>query len=118
MKLWEKIKNFLEPTTEIPSGAYSGPMPAALDHENGPELFRKLPVHVYVMRYYKDNLAQLIDWISNSGGQTALIDGDLHICTLEGMMKATPGDYIIQGVKGEFYPCKPDIFWGTYTKEN
>lgn len=38
----------------------------------------------------------------------------LYILTLEGDMHATPGDYIIKGVEGEFYPCKPDIFWKTY----
>lgn len=38
----------------------------------------------------------------------------LHIRTLEGEMKANVGDYIIKGVDGEFYPCKPDIFDKTY----
>lgn len=38
----------------------------------------------------------------------------LHIRTLEGEMKANVGDYIIKGVNGEFYPCKPDIFEKTY----
>ena len=38
----------------------------------------------------------------------------LYIPTLEGVMKATQGDYIIKGVKGEFYPCKPDVFEATY----
>jgi hypothetical protein len=41
-------------------------------------------------------------------------DGFLKIDTLEGTMKASFGDYIIKGVKGEFYPCKPDIFHQTY----
>lgn len=36
------------------------------------------------------------------------------INTLEGQMRAEPGDWIIKGVKGEFYPCKPDIFAATY----
>jgi len=40
--------------------------------------------------------------------------GELAIDTLEGTMRADPGDYIIRGVKGEFYPCKPDIFAATY----
>ena len=39
---------------------------------------------------------------------------ELDIHTLEGTMRATPGDWIIQGVKGEFYPCKPDVFAETY----
>lgn len=38
----------------------------------------------------------------------------LAIQTLEGTMRANPGDWIIKGVKGEFYPCKPDIFEATY----
>jgi len=36
------------------------------------------------------------------------------IRTLEGVMQSAPGDWIIRGVKGEFYPCKPDIFAATY----
>jgi hypothetical protein len=38
----------------------------------------------------------------------------LKITTLEGVMEARPGDWIIKGVKGEIYPCKPDIFEATY----
>jgi hypothetical protein len=38
------------------------------------------------------------------------------IVTLEGAMNCSPGDWIIKGVKGEFYPCKPDIFEATYEK--
>lgn len=39
----------------------------------------------------------------------------LYIATLEGEMEASLGDYIIQGVKGEFYPCKPDVFHKSYS---
>lgn len=38
----------------------------------------------------------------------------LEIPTLEGIMTATKGDFIIKGIKGEFYPCKPDIFLSSY----
>lgn len=41
--------------------------------------------------------------------------GSIIIHTLEGDMEALPGDWIIKGVKGEFYPCKPDIFEATYS---
>jgi hypothetical protein len=41
-------------------------------------------------------------------------DGSMLIDTLEGTMQAQPGDWIIRGVKGELYPCKPDIFAATY----
>lgn len=40
--------------------------------------------------------------------------GFLEIDTLEGVMKASEGDFIIRGVNGEFYPCKPDVFNRTY----
>ncbi len=42
----------------------------------------------------------------------------MRISTLEGYVLALPGDWIIQGIKGEFYPCKPDIFAATYEPEN
>ena len=41
-------------------------------------------------------------------------DEEVIIHTLEGDMKAMPGDYIITGINGEKYPCKPDIFYKTY----
>lgn len=41
-------------------------------------------------------------------------DVEVKIETLEGVMTANPGDFIITGVKGEVYPCKPDIFEATY----
>jgi len=43
-------------------------------------------------------------------------DVEVLIPTMEGVMKASPGDWIITGVKGEKYPCKPDIFTATYEK--
>lgn len=48
----------------------------------------------------------------------ALVSLDLIIPTLEGEMRASPGDWIIKGVNGEFYPCKPDIFEKTYEPES
>lgn len=47
-------------------------------------------------------------------GQIARVHDDLAVCTLEGVIWAKPGDYIIRGIKGELYPCKPDIFAATY----
>lgn len=43
--------------------------------------------------------------------------GFMLIATLEGVMQAETGDFVIRGVQGEFYPCKPDIFKATYEKE-
>lgn len=44
-------------------------------------------------------------------------DGRLVIATLEGLMWVDKNDWVIQGIKGEFYPCKPDIFAGSYNDE-
>jgi hypothetical protein len=44
-------------------------------------------------------------------------DKDMYIETLEGVMHASAGDWVIQGVSGELYPCKPDIFEQTYDLE-
>jgi hypothetical protein len=55
------------------------------------------------------------DGSDGSPGMWLAEDGRaLVIDTLEGEMRADPGDWIIRGVKGEFYPCKPDIFEATY----
>lgn len=43
-----------------------------------------------------------------------LLEGNLMIATLEGVMEAKPGDWIIRGIKGEYYPCKPEIFEASY----
>lgn len=48
------------------------------------------------------------------GNIVPLAEGGIDIKTLEGTMRADVGDWIIQGVKGELYPCKPDIFEATY----
>jgi hypothetical protein len=63
----------------------------------------------------------LIGWIVSEGGYAALQDSErnlprrgIWIETLEGEIGASPLDFIIQGVQGEFYPCKPDIFEMTY----
>ncbi|MEN6401641.1 MAG: hypothetical protein ABFD94_06825 [Armatimonadia bacterium] len=50
------------------------------------------------------------------GGRNYVVlpDATVYILTLEGPMRADPGDWIIRGVKGEFYPCKPDVFVATY----
>lgn len=57
------------------------------------------------------------DWLvkrQQSNRQCRYVGPDLAIQTLEGQMVARPGDWIIKGVKGEIYPCKPDIFEATY----
>jgi hypothetical protein len=73
--------------------------------------FRKKPVVIEAREWTGGNAVSLMDWI----GVNSLQDGStLIIRTLEGDHEASLGDMIIKGVKGEFYPCKPDIFAATY----
>ena len=78
--------------------------------------YRKKPVVIEAikLKFSMDSQDEIIQW-SNNTIQKGL-DGGLKIPTLEGIMIANTGDYIIKGVKGEFYPCKPDIFEMTYEK--
>lgn len=75
--------------------------------------FRKKPVVIEAVQFTGDNLDELrefvpAEWRDNRVGQP------LGIRTLEGVMTVSAGDWIIKGVKGEYYPCKPDIFEATY----
>lgn len=74
--------------------------------------YRKRPV---VIEAFKLGTDEMPEWFTNGKGVDWYInDGFIFILTLEGVMTARPGDYIIRGIKGEIYPCKPDIFDGTY----
>lgn len=79
--------------------------------------YRKRPVVIEAWQITFDNVHDVARWC----GGTSLRDlgeGDpwvgVRIHTLEGVMSADLGDYVIKGVQGEFYPCKPDIFTATY----
>ena len=74
--------------------------------------YRKKPVVVEAVRWNGNNHKEVIDFSENKIWFDRL--GNIWIATLEGDMMAKKGDYIIKGVKGEFYPCKPDIFAETY----
>ena len=84
--------------------------------------FRKKPVVIEARQWDGSAVGAtpIIDWILSSGPRSArLHDHDdasysIAIDTLEGTMHASPRDFIIRGVQGEFYPCKPDIFAETY----
>jgi hypothetical protein len=80
--------------------------------------FRKKPVVVEAecLDGTKEGCKRVHDflgWVHNDAGNCP---GPLEIETLEGSMMANIGDWIIRGVNGEFYPCKPDIFEKTYEK--
>jgi small ligand-binding sensory domain FIST len=84
--------------------------------------FRKKPVVIEAVQFVKSkdpcgtNLREIIDFIGGNDGDRFLVrpPRSIGIVTLEGTMWATLGDYVIRGVQGEFYPCKPDIFEATY----
>lgn len=72
--------------------------------------YRKKPVEIEAIRWTGKNLNE----ISAFMGKAKVVDRRIRIHTLEGAIYASEGDWIIKGIKGEFYPCKPDIFEATY----
>ena len=78
--------------------------------------FVKKPVVVEAIQYNGINNTEVESFVGAKLPTvwTSVEDTQLIIPTLEGDMKASKGDYIIKGIKGEFYPCKPDIFKSTY----
>ena len=85
--------------------------------------FRKKPVVIDAVQLTKENANDVYDWLltmkdGNDGIEQSRIeqnfDNGIIIHTLEGNHLAQYGDFIIKGVAGEFYPCKPDIFESTY----
>lgn len=77
-----------------------------------PRKYRKKPVVIEAILWDGSAAAALL--VSVWAGQANLQNDDLILPTLEGMMRVSKGDYIIKGIKGEVYPCKPDIFEQTY----
>ena len=78
--------------------------------------YRKKPVVIEAIQF--NGTDESCDWLlpELKSGSICRSFNKLHIKTLEGVMVANVGDYIIKGVNGEFYPCKPDIFEKTYEK--
>lgn len=89
--------------------------------------FVKKPVEIEAIQLTKDNIIEVFNFLDDTNYEKIKSkleldemvygikeQGYIGISTLEGYMKASFGDYIIKGVKGEFYPCKPDIFQETY----
>jgi hypothetical protein len=77
--------------------------------------YRKKPVVVEAIQYSSESTpVDIINFFKGNVGREVDNDGNFYIETLEGKMKVREGDYIIRGVKGEYYPCKEDIFKLTY----
>jgi hypothetical protein len=78
--------------------------------------FRKKPVIIEAYRYDQRPDNRRPDWFSDAVTANRIVTYPDHaiIETLEGTMRAGLGDWIIKGIYGELYPCKPDIFDATY----
>ena len=87
--------------------------------------YRKKPVVVEAVQFTGDNAIRISDFVNGEFAKeeppetyviinSSIYPQEVSIVTLEGTMKAEPGDYVIKGVNNEFYPCKPDIFAKTY----
>ena len=74
--------------------------------------YRKKPVEIEALQYTGTNQEEISGFV----GKDLLLyeQGSPTIRTLEGSMTVSKGDFVIKGVQGEFYPCKPDIFAQTY----
>ena len=78
--------------------------------------FVKKPIVIEAIQYNGANITEIESFVGAKLPSVWLSveDTQLKIPTLEGDMKVSKGDYVIKGIKGEFYPCKPDIFKSTY----
>ncbi len=80
--------------------------------------FRKKPIEIKAVQFVGGNVDEALRFTGTGAYARQDYPGveniEIRIHTLEGEMKAIPGDWIIRGVQGEFYPCKPDIFAETY----
>ena len=78
--------------------------------------FVKKPVVIEAIQYDGTNITEIESFVGEklSTIMSSVEDTQLVIPTLEGDMKVSKGDYVIKGIKGEFYPCKPDVFEKTY----
>lgn len=88
---------------------YDGP--AWLPEGHGSAVVREAPEFDVLRRFVGSKFH--VKWVGNvtHGGPRQYAPA---IITLEGPMRISPGDWVIKGVKGEFYPCKPDVFEQTY----
>ena len=89
-------------------------------------MFRKKPVVIEAILFTEDSRQEIINWsgardkgspwcgIMDDDGCWVFETHGIRIDTLEGVLWVKPGDWIIKVIKGEFYPCKPDIFDATY----
>lgn len=85
--------------------------------------YRKRPIVIEALRFDGTNGPEIETWAGQVGTNKGVVErhdasgnnaGVIRIDTLEGTMNALVGDWVIKGIKGEFYPCRDDIFAATY----
>ena len=83
--------------------------------------YRKKPVVIEAIQFREGNFQEILNFSLGKAkrriayeGNTPIETNTIDIPTLEGIMNATEGDYIIKGIENEFYPCKPNIFEKSY----
>ena len=79
-----------------------------------PIKYKKHPVEIEAIKYTRERPADILDFVPEEKVFFSESMNEYYIETLEGNMYLTDGDYVIKGVNGEFYPCKPEIFEKTY----
>ena len=72
------------------------------------------PIILEAIQWTGDNTGEVLKFGQGKIKYRKFLEEELYIKTLEGELRANKGDYIIKGVKGEFYPCKPDVFEKIY----
>ena len=75
--------------------------------------YRKKPVVIEAIQWTGDNSEQIINFLGDAL-RGPMRNGAIEIYTLEGIISVSVGSYVIKGVRGEFYPCRGDIFEETY----
>ena len=81
----------------------------------------KKQIKIEAVQWTGDNLIEVAEFLSTNRNQNFVIDNGtktIELETLEGTMIASDGDYLIKGITGEFYPCKPRIFEESYEEVN
>lgn len=84
----------------------------------GARRFRKKPIVIEAMQFTEETKNQVFNWVWSRDPDFEDGKPVLRIHTLEGTMTARLGDWVIKGVKGEFYPCKPEIFEALYDADH
>ena len=76
----------------------------------------KRPIEIEAIQFFTENIEKILNFLGDFPHKYVASEEMLIISTLEGDLLVRYGDYIIKGIYGEFYPCKPEIFKDSYTE--